>query len=605
MPDKTKNETPEHPVDPSPRSLTVEDVSEPDDVATGVVEFWTKMEQERQRLVEKWDEVRSYVFATDTTATTANTSPWKNKTTRPKLTWIHDKLLSEYIRNLIPSDNFFRWMGSPRSNKMKAKAVEHLMTHKLRHPLVQFRKTMAQCLDDFILFGNAFAGVEYVTITTKKISDGSTEIAFKGARPYRISPMDSAIEPTANSFQDSYFAHGVFKRYEKFFQEIDKNPGLYIKESVEKIKAAISRNYGEGVLDYIKEKALKIDGVDFQDAWASGNMHLIEYYGDIYDRKQGRFLPNQHVVVANKTWAIVIRPNDSYTGDKPVVHASWRKRPDNLWGMGPLENIIGLQYRIDHLENAKSDALDYCVYPIRKVTGDSTDLSYPLVPGAEWYVPAQGDVELIYPDPRVLMFESPINAYEREMEEYAGVPRETAGFRTPGEKTAFEVDQLLSHADQHFAEKLLQFESEFIEPLLNLLLELTVRNLTDYEMKSIPEEDMEGWSTLSPSDLKQDGRLYPIGSKHFKHRETRLQKLQQLFTLGAQMAPSHIKPYNALKTIEEESSLEDYGLVSFGGGLEEQAELQQKQKEIQDEMSRKDPNAQLAQPAPPQGQAAG
>ena len=118
---------------------------------------------------------------------------------------------------------------------------------------------------------------------------------------------------------------------------------------------------------------------------------------------------------------------------------------------------------------------------------------------------------------------------------------------------------------------------------------------------------MEGWSTLSPSDLKQDGRLYPIGSKHFKHRETRLQKLQQLFTLGAQMAPSHIKPYNALKTIEEESSLEDYGLVSFGGGLEEQAQLQQKQKEIQDEMARKDPNAQnaqLAQPPAAQGQAA-
>jgi hypothetical protein len=26
--------------------------------------------------------------------------------------------------------------------------------------------------------------------------------------------------------------------------------------------------------------------------------------------------------------------------------------------MGPLDNLVGLQYRIDHLENAKADALD-------------------------------------------------------------------------------------------------------------------------------------------------------------------------------------------------------------------------------------------------------
>lgn len=51
----------------------------------------------------------------------------------------------------------------------------------------------------------------------------------------------------------------------------------------------------------------------------------------------------------------------NWLGKTSIVHAGWRYRPDNLWAMGPLDNIVGMQYRIDHLENLKADAMDLAV----------------------------------------------------------------------------------------------------------------------------------------------------------------------------------------------------------------------------------------------------
>lgn len=567
--------------------ITVEDISKPNQVAQAVVAFHEASEQKKLSLVQRWNEVRNYIYATDTSSTTAQEgSPWKNRTTRPKLTWIHDKLLTEYVRNLLPSDNFFRWQAHPRSGSDKAKAIEHYMIHKLRHPLVNFRHVLTQCLDDFIMFGNAFAGVEYVVHRQRSIKTGEQTLIFKGARPYRISPYDSHLDPDAANFERSYFASRAVKPMAQFLRDVHANPSMYVQSEVEKVKAARANSFAEGVIDFIKKQNQANDSLVVPiDMWESQEVELIEYYGDIYDKDEDKFHENVHVVVADGLWPIVFRSNPTYTGAKPVVHAGWRRRPENLWGMGPLENLVGLQYRIDHMENAKSDAIDYCVYPIIKVTGDATDDDYLLQPGEKWYVPSNGNVELIYPDPRVLMFENPIMAYEREMEEYAGVPRETAGFRTPGEKTAFEVDQLLSHADNHFAEKLLQFEDEFIEPMLNLLLEMNFMLMDRTDLASIPEGDYEGWAKLTPDDLKQDGRLYPIGSKHFRHRQTKMEKVVQILEVGAKLAQQHTDSYQALKVLEEESGLEEYGIIRFGAGMEESVQLAKKQQELEEQQN--------------------
>jgi hypothetical protein len=37
--------------------------------------------------------------------------------------------------------------------------------------------------------------------------------------------------------------------------------------------------------------------------------------------------------------------------------------------MGPLDNLVGMQYRIDHLENLKADVFDLIAFPPLKIKG--------------------------------------------------------------------------------------------------------------------------------------------------------------------------------------------------------------------------------------------
>jgi hypothetical protein len=68
--------------------------------------------------------------------------------------------------------------------------------------------------------------------------------------------------------------------------------------------------------------------------------------------------------------------NPSWLGKCPIFHAGWRERPDNLYAMGPLDNLVGMQYRIDHLENLKADVFDQIAYPILKIRGDVEDFDF-------------------------------------------------------------------------------------------------------------------------------------------------------------------------------------------------------------------------------------
>jgi len=53
------------------------------------------------------------------------------------------------------------------------------------------------------------------------------------------------------------------------------------------------------------------------------------------------------------------------------------------------------------------------------------------------------------------------------------------GFRSPGEKTKYEVQRLENASARIFQNKINQFEEQIVEPLLNAMLELARRNLAD------------------------------------------------------------------------------------------------------------------------------
>jgi hypothetical protein len=196
--------------------------------------------------------------------------------------------------------------------------------------------------------------------------------------------------------------------------------------------------------------------------------------------------------------------------------------------MGPLDNLVGMQYRIDHLENLKADVFDWIAYPMIKVKGYVED--FEIKPGERINVGDEGDVEFMHPDTTALNADMQIQELERRMEELAGAPREAMGIRSPGEKTKYEVQKLDNAASRIFQNKIEHFQRTLLEPLLNFALQLARRNMdsTDVARTLDSEIDAVVFQTITREDITANGILRPRGAEHFAERANALQNFTSL-----------------------------------------------------------------------------
>jgi hypothetical protein len=246
--------------------------------------------------------------------------------------------------------------------------------------------------------------------------------------------------------------------------------------------------------------------------------------------------------------------------------------------MGPLENLVGMQYRIDHLENAKSDAFDLIIHPVMKIKGFVEPFNYG--PGEEIYTGDEGDVAFMAPDVTMLQADTQIAMYEAKMEEMAGAPKQAMGFRTPGEKTAYEVQVLENGANRIFLNKTSYFEEMFLEPLLNDMLEMARRNFNEADTIRILDGDSGAviFKNVSKLDLTANGKIRPIGARHFAQNANLIQNLTQLYSSSIGQDPAvrvHISGKTIAKVAEHLLGFERYALVQDNIRLIESAETQQ------------------------------
>ncbi len=232
-------------------------------------------------------------------------------------------------------------------------------------------------------------------------------------------------------------------------------------------------------VDINKSEGFVADGfASLTDYYESDYVEVLTFYGDIYDKVEGKLLNNRIITIVDRAYVLSNEENPSWLGRDPIFHVGWRDRPDNLYSMGPLDNLVGMQYRIDHLENLKADVFDQIAYPVLKIRGDVEDFDFE--PNARIYLGDEGDVGYLVPDSTALNADFQIQNIEAKMEMMAGAPREAMGIRSAGEKTAFEVGQLMTAAGRIFQHKTAHFERVFLEPILNAMLETARRNM-DYE----------------------------------------------------------------------------------------------------------------------------
>lgn len=560
--------------------MTTVEVTDPrQDKAKVIDDLWQKLSFERKEWLEKGFEARRYVTATSTATTEVGSLPWKNKTTIPKLTQISDNLQSFYMAALMPSNDWFRWEGSDAASHEKANLIEAYMQTKIR--MGGFRKALEQIVNDWVMHGNCFAGVKWERENTKSNITGEEIANFVGAKLYRVSPLDCVIDKRAPSFDASPF----IRRY--YINITDLTDDEAFDQQGVQDALTLRRNTRSDWTDYYKERGYEMDGFQsYSDYFHSQYVEMLEFWGDIFVAETGEVLRNRKITVAERAFVLEDIENPSWNGKKPFAHCGWRVVPDNLYGQGPLDNLVGMQYRCDHLENLKADTFDQIVHPIVVVKGDEVE-DFEWGPGLQIHTGVDGDVTVLRPDATVLQADTQIAIYHNLMEQMAGSPREMMGFRTPGEKTAFEVNVLQQGGDRMFQDKLNRLEERLISRILNIMFEMSIRNLDTVDLARTFNDDTRalGLVELTKEDIVADGLLRPVGAKHFSQRMKRIQELQNFLALMdvPQIAP-HMSGYQAAVAFTEELGFEKYGIVKQDVAVEEQMMTQQKAQQLQQEM---------------------
>lgn len=527
-----------------------------DGMAEQIANTWQNWNSQRQPWLAQALETRNYVFATDTTTTTNSSLPWKNKTTLPKLCQIRDNLHSNYISALFPNERWLKWEGRSLKDEQKRNAIQQYMENKVKES--DFRNVMSQLLMDYIDYGNCFATVEYVKETTHDEESGATLDTYFGPRPVRIDPKDIVFNPVARDFAHSpKIIRSVLNEGELKQMAMDSPENASLASAIER-----REEFRRGLGTYTREDCQKAVGFSMDgfgnlyDYFMSPTVEILTFYGDYHDTQSGAFRRNMKITVVDRMFVVEEKENESWFAQAPIFHCGWRIRQDNLYAMGPLDNLVGMQYRIDHLENLKSDVFDLIAFPPMKVKGDVEEFVWG--PMEQIYINGDGDVEMMAPNTQALQADMQIQILEAKMEEFAGAPREAMGIRTPGEKTAFEVQQLQNAAGRIFQEKIINFEIMLMEKVLNAMLEISRRNLDMADTIRVFDTDdkVATFMSISKDDITAKGKLRPIGARHFSEQAQVIQSLTGIANTPIwQDVKPHVSTENLAKMLENNLNL--------------------------------------------------
>lgn len=543
-------------------------------LAASICHYFTEWNSIREPAMQLWAEIDTYLHATDTSQIEGGAN-WDHKTFIPTLSEIHEDLLAIVYSTVLPHEDWLGWRGHDAKGASANKRKKVLSYIKHVHRLNGFRKSMRHLIDDLLRYGNCFAQLEYVN-NTQDMDDGEVDIGYNGPVVKRISPYDIVFDPTASSFEvtpkiiRSVISIGEFKEWTDSLQEDSLD-----EEVVKNVLEARGSGSGANSITNRKknEQYVPAGFGSIEEYYANGVVELLWFYGSIYDEGGMEVHKDRLVVVVDGDKVLF----DKMEKNPRIFKGSWKPRADNLWSQGPLDNIVGMNFMINHRENAKNDAIDKFIHPDRAYIGDVEEIYDEVTGHTKYIMPEGGSVTDITPDTTILSYDSQIAMHQDMMRKAARLPLDLVGFRTPGEKTAFEVQNLNDGAFRGFINKAEQFEQEFLEPLVTGEIQIAKSNFSS--VITVMAEDEEGILSVlevTEEDLKSNGTLVPYGARRFSRNLQQLAGIDKLANTNLiQLIGKHVDSFRTARVWEELSGFNNFELVEKFSAIEEAVEEQQ------------------------------
>ena len=551
----------------------------PEVMADEIINKWARYKQARSSWENEMIELRNFQFATSTRTTEVNANAYNNSTTIPKLSQIAMNLKANYSAHLFGNPDWvqFEAFDTDSASLESKETVQAYARTKIKRK--KYEDVLDSCLDDWLYTGVCFAQQRYVTEMGEDRS-GNPRIEYQGSILERIAPQDIAFDVTASSFEAAVkiirkvytlgdiaalVAEDAHTEFTPEILDNIRNTKMMVKQS-SVIKAP------EGI-DWDGE-LLNKDGFGDMLDYVNGDLvEVHEFYGNMYSLETGEFLPNHKIVIVDRRLVISSEPIKSSNGSQQIYYATWEKRPDNLMGMSPLARLVGMQYKLDKLENMRADIFDRIAHPTTLEKGEVEFYGVRGEVGGRYVTDEAGDVKFLVPDTTILNADFQINNVMLIMEEMAGSPRNATGFRTPGEKTKFEVQVLDNGGNRIFREKTKSFERNFIEDIINDIVMLGRDNIGETDMVSTQgtEFDIQKFLSVNKEDLVISGKLRARGSSLFAEKANALQNLTTLLNnpnlLG--LIQQHVSRTALYRAVEELADLKVFNIFLPNIGVQE------------------------------------
>lgn len=562
-----------------PITLDIKTIQEPDGLASAIANKYVTWEAAKDGWYRNARETLENLYATSTRDIYNQTREFDNCTHLPKLTQIRDMLITYYIDAMFSLPDFVEWEPyDQESTKLETKNTLKAVVKQMMNDS-EFKPVVREIVEDYVDYGMAFA----TAVPVNETLNGS--VIYNGPKAVRINPLDIFFDPLASSFDKApkiirsiHTLGELVKNAEEFSADTNIFTDA-LNKAIEKRALIRNRITSTEHKEIIADDICNIAGLGSWSAYYDSDLvELLTFYGDLYDIETGKMYSNARIVIMDRSVVLLNESIPNYGFNCNILKAGWRDRKDNLWSMSPLDNLKGMQFMIDFLENKRADIFNFISNPIFITQGDVEMPEYPY-PGCHIGLDVDGNFQMLRPDGTALQADLYIDRYLTLMEEMAGTPREAMGFRTPGEKTAFEVAELNTASSRLFNDKVRKFEEEMLEPLITLMLRIFLSDQTRVaKVKKTTEYGATIFEDIEVSTLAANGRFKAIGSNTYTEKARIAQTLLQLSNT-ALFADPLIGNYFDPKAIAN--------IISYATGLDKFSNLLKQNARVAEELNMK------------------
>lgn len=545
-----------------------------------VIADYDRMKTARSKWEAEREELMNFEYATDTRTTTNSKLPFKNSTTINKISQIKNNLTTAIMEHLLPNKDWVQWSATDEDSDTKEKraVIENYVRNKVEESDTE--AVIERLVNDYVESGLVVAFTRYVNKTQKSVGGIQNNI-YTGTEVVRVDPLDFVYDVTASSLANarkcirSVFTMGELKKRIGTDAE-----ALLTEEEFQRIRTDRMQLRSNLASSTGKFKYSSLNKAGFGDRInyiENNTVEVLHYYGDFYDFETDELLENYEIVVIDRRIVTRKEPVDNWVGKKNLHVSVYEFREDSLAPIGPLARIVGMQYKLDKLENLKADIYDKFADPATVEVGDVRFHGEVGAPGSRWEVEENGSVSYLLPPAEVLSFETQIPFIMDMMEELTGAPKEAIGQRTPGEKTKFEVQLLDQGQNKLFRRKVKKFERELLTPILEDFLVQGRKNMDQADIVRVMDSELQvqTFTTITADDLQGSGRLQAKGATIFAEKANALQNINTIMNgaIGQQLQP-HISKKKLAAAVEQLADLGQFEIFLPNIGVQEAGETE-------------------------------